>query len=120
MDKAILQDVKTSIGINPDMEDETFDSSLIMCINADIAELAELGIKEVGDFSIESKNETWADYLGEEYAYLLSLVKAHVNTATKLMFDAPQSGSLANALEEQKNRLDFRIIAAIETHLKEE
>lgn len=116
MDKQILQDVKKSIGINPDVKDETFDASIVMCINSAIAELAELGIGEQGEFSLESREETWGEYLGAQYAYTLSLVKAYVNCYVKLMFDPPQSGALKAALEEEHNRLTFRIVTTIEQH----
>lgn len=116
MKKQILQDVKKSIGINPDSHDETFDASIIMCINSAIAELAELGIGTQGGFEVDEGTETWEDYLGETYAYLLSLSKSYVNTYVKLMFDTPQSGALKAALEEDFKRLEFRILTAIEQH----
>ncbi len=116
MENAILQDVKKSIGINPDVEDLTFDDTIVIHINSAIAELAELGLGHVGDFALESKSETWSDYLASDYQYLLPLVKPYICTYVRLAFDPPQSGSLATALKEQQDRLEFRIQIAIEVN----
>lgn len=116
MENKILQDIKNIIGVNPDTEDDTFDNSIVIAINAAIAELAELGVGEQGDFAIERKDETWGEYLGEKYKYLLSLVKQYIGTYTKYTFDTPQSGALKAAEEEIQKRLEFRIVTTIEQH----
>ena len=116
MKNKILQDVKRSIGINPDTQDDTFDNSIVISINSAIAELAELGVGEQGDFAVERKDETWEEYLGEKYAYLLSLVKQFVCIYTQFIFDTPQSGAKKAAMEETQKRLEFRIVTTIEQH----
>lgn len=116
METIILQDVKNSIGINPDVEDPVFDSSIVMHINSAIAELAELGVREQGEFTVEDRNENWSDYLGDDLKYLTALVKEYICVYVRLYFDTPSSGTLNNALEEQKNRLEFRIMTTIERH----
>lgn len=116
MENTILQDVKKSIGINPDVEDLTFDDTIVIHINSAIAELAELGLGHVGDFTLENKSEVWSDYLTSDYQYLLPLVKPYICAYVRLAFDPPQSGSLATALKEQQDRLEFRIQIAIEVN----
>lgn len=116
MEEKILQDVKKSIGINPDTEDDTFDNSIVISINSAIAELAELGVGEQGDFAVEQKDETWGDYLGEKYAYLLSLVKQYICIYAQYVFDTPQGGAKKAAMEEIQKRLEFRIVTTIEQH----
>ena len=118
MSEQILQDVKTYLGINPDVEDDTFDESIIMCINSGITELTALGVGEPGDFSLEEKTATWSDYLGDEYEYVKSLVKQFINIYTRIQFDYP-TGSLGTALEEERRRLEFRIETTIEQHEEE-
>lgn len=116
MQNTILYDVKTSIGINPDADDdETFDNSILMCINSAIAELAELGVGEQGLFEA-SKTSTWSEYLGEKQSYLLSLIRSYVNVYTKNMFDPPETGPLDAAQNEHRKRLEFRIQTTIEQH----
>ncbi len=116
MEEKILQDVKKSIGINPDTEDSTFDDSIVISINSAIAELAELGVGEQGEFAITRKDETWSEYLGEKYAYLLSFVKQYICIYTQFIFDTPQSGAKKAAMEETQKRLEFRIVTTIEQH----
>ena len=115
METTILQDVKNSIGINPDVEDPVFDASIVMHINSAIAELAELGVREQGKFTVENRGEAWSEYLGDDLKYLTSLVKEYICTYVKLYFDN-NSGTMNSALEEQKNRLEFRIMTTIERH----
>mgnify|MGYP006988926538 CR=1 FL=1 len=116
MENQILQDVKKNIGINPDVEDEVFDSSIVMHINSAIAELAELGVGSQGAFFIQENNETWGDYVGEDYAYLLALIKQYIVVYVKINFDTATSGALSSSLQEERNRLGFRIMTAIEQH----
>ena len=112
MDNKILQDVKMYLGINPDPEDDTFDTSIVMFINSAIDDLARIGLGEIGGFQVKTKSETWADYLGD-YADLVSTVKAYISIYTRLHFDSLQ-GSLEAALQSQLARHEFTIQTAIE------
>ena len=112
-DALILQDVKKYIGLNPDVEDDTMDTSITMFINSAIDDLARIGVGEYGWFALEDRNETWIDYLGETYISLLASVKAYISIYAKLHFDNVQ-GSLEAALNEQLRKLEFTIQTAIE------
>ena len=112
----ILSDVKKFVGLNPNEPDEFFDSTIMSAINTSIAELAQIGLRSLGDFTILSGSETWDDYLGENNNYLLALVKDYIQTNTRLIFDPPQSGSLSSALEERLKKTYFNIQTAIELH----
>lgn len=112
-EELILKDVKQYIGLNPDVSDETMDTSITMFINSAIDDLARIGVGQYGAFALESRTETWNDYLGETYISLLSSIKPYVSIYTKLHFDTPQ-GSLLTALEEQLHKLEFTIQTAIE------
>lgn len=109
----ILQDVKMYLGINPDVPDETFDTSIVMFINSAIDDLARIGLGEIGEFRLETRTETWADYLGD-YEDLVSTVKSYISIYVKLHFDTPQ-GSLESALESQLSKLEF----TIQTHIEQ-
>lgn len=113
MDSMILQDVKSYIGINPDNEDYTFDTSIVMFINSAIDDLARIGLKDIGEFRLVERCETWEDYLGDDYKNLISTVKSYISIYTRLHFDPPQ-GSLQGALEEQLAKLEFTIQTTIE------
>lgn len=110
---SILKDVKQYIGLNPDVTDDTMDTSITMFINSAIDDLARIGVGHYGWFALESREETWNDYLGETYISLLSSIKSYVSIYAKLHFDTPQGG-LLTALEEQLRKLEFTIQTAIE------
>ncbi len=110
----VLSDVKKFLGLNPDEVDEFFDPIVISAINVAVAELAQLGLRKVGEFSIVNGNETWSDYLGEDYMYLISLAKNYLQIKSKMIVDPPQSGSLSSAFEEQLKQTSFNIQTAIE------
>ena len=113
MDNVILQDVKKYLGINPDPEDDTFDTSIVMFINSAIDDLARIGLGDLGKFRVETKTETWSDYLGSNYSDLVSTVKPYVSIYVKMHFDTNQ-GTLQNALESEIARLEFTIQTYIE------
>lgn len=117
MENAILHDVKEYIGLNPDVEDTTMDDSITIFINSAMDDLARIGVGQIGGFRVETKAETWDDYLNDEQKFLLSSVKAYVSIYTRLHFDPPQ-GSIQTALDEQLRKLEFTIQTAIE--LKDE
>lgn len=117
MDNAILYDVKEYIGLNPDEEDKTMDGSITMFINSAMDDLARIGLGQLGGFRLETRAETWDEYLSDEQKFLLSSVKSYISIYTRLHFDTPQ-GSLQSALEEQLRKLEFTIQTAIE--LKDE
>lgn len=113
MNNTILHDVKVYIGLNPDVEDTTFDESIVIFVNSAIDDLARIGLGELGQFRLIEKNETWTDYLGDTYAFLVSSVKSYICIYTRLHFDPPQ-GSIQSALDEQLRKLEFTIQTAIE------
>ena len=113
---SILYDARVAIGLNPNEVDEDFDVSIISAINTSISELAQLGVGELGAFTVTTGQETWYDFLGEEYLYLHAFAKNYVELNTRLLFDPPQSGSLSSALEEQLRKATFNVQTAIEAH----
>ena len=115
-DNSILSDVRGAIGLNPDDVDEDFDLQIKSAINTSIAELAQLGLGELGAFNIESGSETWSDLLGEDYAYVYAFAKNYVEVNSRLLFDPPQSGALKAALDEQLRKATFNLMTAIELH----
>lgn len=122
INNSILSDVRQYIGLNPDEVDKFFDSQIISDINTSIAELAQLGLGELGQFTVQGGSETWADLLGEEYVYVFAFAKNYVEINTKLLFDPPQSGSLNSTLAEKLKKAEHNVMTAIELHniLKEE
>ena len=116
---SILSDVRGALGLNPDEVDVEFDLQIKSAINNSIAELAQLGLGELGDFNIEDGSETWSDLLGTKYDYVYAFAKNYVEVNTRLLFDPPQSGALKAALDEQLKKATFNVMTAIELHEKE-
>ena len=113
-DNKILSDVKLALDLNPDEVDADFDKPIISKINNAIGELAQLGLRNLGDFLVESGDETWNDLLGEDYQYVYAFAKNYIEIAVKLQWDTPQGGALKAALDEQFKKAEFNVMTAIE------
>lgn len=112
----ILYDVKAYVGLNPSEVDEDFDPIIVKKINKAIAKIAQLGVRNLGEFSVTTGNETWDDFLGDEFQYLRAFAIDYIECVTKMSFDPPQSGSLYSALEEEIRQATFDVQTAIESH----
>ncbi len=113
---SILADIRGHIGYAPDEVDPEFDKQIIDHINTSIARLAQLGLGKLGDFLVRTGEETWNDYLGEDYQYIYSFAKDFIQLTAKLKFDPPQGGVLKAALDEQLATAEFNVMTAIEEH----
>lgn len=113
MQNTILQDVKKYLGVPDDLVDDPFVDPVVMFINSAIDDLARIGLREIGEFRLEDKTETWEDYLGDRYSNLISTVKSYISIYVKLHWDSSQS-SLQSALEQQLDKLEFTIQTTIE------
>lgn len=116
MNSSILADVRGHIGYAPDEVDPEFDKQIIDHINTSIARLAQLGLGKLGDFLIRTGEETWSDYIGEDYQYVFAFAKDFIQVNARLKFDPPQSGSLKSSLEEELKTAEFNVMTAIEEH----
>lgn len=108
---SILKTVKKAVGIDPEYK-SAFDDVLIMCINASLANLTQLGVGPITGFSITGANEKWSDFLGDDLR--LNLVQSFVCLQTTLLFDPPQNGSLLGAVKEQLKELEWRINVTVD------
>lgn len=102
---SILDSVKKDLGIT--VEYTHFDPDIIMGINTSLSILTQLGVGPEGGFYITDRSSEWADFLGSDPR--LEIVKTYVSKKTKQFFDPPQTGPMANALENMLKELEFRI-----------
>ena len=116
MNGTILSDVKNYIGLNPEEIDPDYDKPIMDAINVAIGELAKIGLGHLGDFMVQSGQETWDAYLGEEYQYVRAFAVDYVELTAKLKFDTPQNGALKSALDEQLRKASDNVQTAIEYH----
>ena len=96
---------------------QVFDEELMFDINAEFAELQQLGVGDLDTmFEISGYSETWGDYIDDPE--LLGLVPKYVAFKVKLVFDTPKSTNVTEALTNEAKRLEFRIMDAARRYQK--
>lgn len=111
MNEIILDTVKENVGGG--VVHEHFDKQLISDTNAVIMELRQIGVGPQDPFIVVDGTETWANYL-EDDVVLLSVVPTLVSLKVRMLFDPP-SGSLADEINRQIDRLEWRVNSYYET-----
>lgn len=87
MDDSILDTIKKMLGIDPTVT--AFDTDIISLINSAFLSLNQLGIGPEDGYSISGKDETWANYIGDNEK--LEAVKSYIYLKVKVTFDPPSS-----------------------------
>lgn len=109
--ESILNSIKKLLGIPSDYEQ--FDTDIIMHINATFPTLRQLGVGPSTGFRIEDETSTWADYLGDTFAY--EDVKTYIYLQVKLIFDPPPSSAVIQAYNERVKELTWRLNVTAES-----
>lgn len=105
MDESILTSIKKLLGITEDYQH--FDQDLIMHINAVLMTLTQIGVGPVGGMLITDDSTTWEEFAGEVTD--LGGIQSYVYLKVKLLFDPPQTSSVAEAINRQINELEWRL-----------
>lgn len=108
---SILTSIKKLLGIAE--TDTQFDTDIVIHINTVFSILTQLGVGPSSGFSIANKNTLWTDFLGAT-TNNLELVKSYVYLRVRLLFDPPQSSSVADAMERNAKELEWRIYITID------
>lgn len=106
MNNSILTSVKKVLGMTEDYE--AFDQDIIMAINNELAVLSQLGIGSDEAFYIEDKTAEWSDFVQD--SVLAGIVPQYVAIKVRLTFDPPQSSFVLQALKDQAEELQFRLM----------
>lgn len=106
--ESILDSVKKDLGIT--VEYTHFDPDIILGINTSLSILNQLGVGPAGGFKITDRTSTWSEFLGDDAK--LEMVKTYVAKKTKQFFDPPQTGPLANALDQTLKEMEWRVTIA--------
>lgn len=108
MDESILESVKKILGLTS--EYTHFDTDLIIHINTILMVLYQMGY---GDepFSICDDSTTWDDYLQDNTD--LAAIKTYLALRVRLLFDPPNS-SVAQAIQQQLDELQWRIFITVD------
>lgn len=104
---SILESVKKDIGASE--WDDAFDDQLIRHINTTFQILNQLGVGVEG-YKIDSRENTWDEFVTEDYEATKSLVSKRV----KMMFDTPTSSFAAEADKEIIAELEWRLNIAVD------
>ena len=105
MDERILTSIKKLLGITEDYQH--FDQDLIMHINSVLMTLTQIGVGPVGGMLITDDSTTWEEFAGEVTD--LGGIQSYVYLKVKLLFDPPQTSSVAEAINRQINELEWRL-----------
>lgn len=111
MKNKILKDVRVSIGLNPEYEDEF--KQILLYIESCFDILYQLGVG-LKRFTFE-ENSRWGDFYKETNCTInLNLIKSYICFKTKLWFDPPNNSNLLQSLNEQIKELENRIVYYME------
>ena len=106
MMNSILNSIKKLLGIDSDYD--AFDTDIIMNINSVFFKLYQLGIgPRDAPFSISDETAEWSDFSNSEI--YIAMVKMYVYTLVRLVFDPPQSSTLADVLQSNADEMQFRL-----------
>lgn len=104
MDDSILMTIRKMIG--PSASYDVFDTDLVVSINAAFSRLCQLGVGPSTPFKIYDDTATWEDFMSEN---MPDEVKQYIHLKTRMIFDTPASGTVANAFKEQIDMLEWTL-----------
>ena len=103
--ESILTSIKKMLGVAE--EYEVVDSDIIVFINTAFSTLLDLGIGPKAGFAIMDKESKWSDYIEDWLQF--NDVKTYIYLKVKLVFDPPQSSSVASSYASTVKELEWRI-----------
>lgn len=110
-DDSILLTIRKMLGGSVDYA--VFDVDLCTFINSSIMKLYQMGIGEIG-FSVDGEEQTWRDYLGDDFKKLRSVVD-FIYTEARIKFDPPSNSFVMNAMKDNLKELEWRLIVQVES-----
>lgn len=106
---SILEGVKSYLGIQ--VEDEAFDSDILMAINAIMVVLNQLGVGPSEPFVVTDYSETWDDFLEGKP---VGVIREYLNLRVKILFDPSTNNQIMDALKEQIDQFEWRILVDVD------
>ena len=104
MDDSILATISTMLGVQAD--ETHFDTDILVHINSAFNRLFELGVgPQDSPYSISSVDETWSDFWSDTKT--LQQLKTYIYLYVRLLFDAPTSGFMTTAIQEEIGKLEW-------------
>ncbi len=106
MSDSILATIRKLIG--GEENGEYFDTDLLLHINSAISRLYQIGVKKTR-FEVTGVEQTWNDYLGDEYSAVLPLVKEYIHYYVRNAFDPPTSSFVLTNINDKMKELEWEI-----------
>ena len=106
---SILNTVKENNDV--EVEDTSFDKSIISYINSSISTLSQIGVGTPG-FKVTGTSETWDQYITD--IVQLGFVKDYISKSVMLSFNPPRSQFLIKNVQDQLAELTYRLNLQVE------
>lgn len=107
---SILTSVKKLLGIAEAYT--AFDRDIIIHINSVFMILNQLGVGPEKPFTIADSQATWADFIGEDGN--IEGVRSYVFMKVRMIFDPPQSGIVAESMNNLIAEMEWRLNVAVD------
>jgi hypothetical protein len=106
----ILNDTKKVLNIAPDYT--AFDPDIVLFLNSAFVTLHQLGVGPSATFTIEDDSKDWDDLELSENQ--LGLAKSYLALKVKMMFDPPGTSFVIEAVNNQIQEQEHRLVASAE------
>lgn len=103
-DNSILDSIKKLLGI----QNEAFDTDIVIHINSAFMVLHQLGVGPASGFQITGSTETWKQFIGDS-SVQLSSVKTYIYLRVKMVFDPSGSSVVTESLERTLREYEWRL-----------
>lgn len=107
---SILNSIKKLLGIP--IEQENFDTDIIIHINSVFAVLHQIGVGPSTAFKITGDDDMWDSFTGTNLN--IEDVKTYMYLRVRLLFDPPLSSSVLAAMERTVAELEWRLLIQAE------
>lgn len=111
--ESILTSIKLLLGITEGYE--AFDKQIIAHINSVFMILTQLGVGPPEGFIIDSKVDTWNEFISDEKK--MQLVKSYMYLKVKMLFDPPSSSAVIDSTNRMINEFEWRLNSQAESKL---
>ena len=103
--ESILASIKKLL--NVDLEDDAFNTDIVVLINGEFMGLQQLGIGPEEGFSISDYTACWTDFFDDQK--IIDAVKTFVYMRVRMIFDPPASSVVADAYNQKIAELEWRL-----------
>jgi len=116
MDDSILDTIKKMLGITS--EDTSFDTDIIVFINAAFMTLKQLGVGPTEGFSITDLNSIWSDFTDNEA--MLGTIQNYIYMKVRIVFDSSSlSSSVLSAMQQSIREFEWRMNVEVDPSYEE-